>query len=119
MGLDQSQGQLGYFANQLFEATMFLGPLFSLGYQRHRHISGVGFGFDLPGKIVAQMLLAPGTAAIGIAASAANGDEAGGQDGAAGLELLLAGVQEAADQGGVFRYFHRPGRRVFPFLVTE
>jgi len=55
---------------------------------------------------VAQMLFASGTAAVGIAARATDGDEAGSQDGAFGLELFLAGLKEAADQGGVFRNFH-------------
>ena len=52
------------------------------------------------------MLLASGAAAVGIAASAADGDEAGGQHWAFGLELLLAGLKEAADQSGVFGDFH-------------
>jgi len=52
------------------------------------------------------MLFASGTAAVGIAARATDGDEAGSQDGAFGLELFLAGLKEAADQGGVFRNFH-------------
>ena len=106
MGLDQGQGELSQFADQLFEAAVFLSPLFSLGNQLHRHVSGVGFGFELPGQIMALMLLASGTAAVGIAASAADGDEASGQNGGFGLELLLAGLKEAADQGGVFRNFH-------------
>ena len=58
MGLDQGQGQLGQFAYQLFEAAVFLSPLFGLGNQIHRHVGGVGFGFYLPGQIMAQMLLA-------------------------------------------------------------
>ena len=103
MGLDQRQGQLGDLADELFDAAVFLSPLFDLGNQIHWDVSGVGFGFDLPGQVVAQVLLASGTAAVGIAASAADGDEAGGQDRAFGLELFLAGLEAAADQGGVFR----------------
>ena len=106
MGLDQRQGQLSQFANQLFEAAVFLSPLFGLGDKFDRHVSGVGFGFDLPSEVMAQMLLASGTAAVGIAASAADSDEAGGQHWAFGLELLLAGLKEAADQSGVFGDFH-------------
>jgi len=106
MGLDQGQGQLCEFADQLFEAAVFLSPLFGLGEQIHRDVNGMGFGFDLPGEVMTGMLLASGTAAVGIAASAADGDEAGGQNWAFGLELLLAGLKEAADQGGVFRNFH-------------
>jgi hypothetical protein len=66
----------------------------------------VGLGFDFPGQIVAQVLLAPGAAAAGIAASAADGDEAGGQDRAFGLEWFLAGLEGATDQRGMFGYFH-------------
>ena len=73
----------------------------------------MGFGLNLPGQIVAQMLFASGTAAVGIAASATDGDEAGGQDGAFCLELFLAGLKEAADQGGVFRNFHSITRTIF------
>ena len=66
-----------------------------------------------------RMLLATGTAAVGIAASAADGDEAGGQNWAFGLELLLAGLKEAADEGGVFGDFHRVERAVSTGLTTE
>jgi hypothetical protein len=107
MGLDQSQGQLGQLADQLFEAAVFLSPLFDLGNQVDGDVSGVGFGFDLPGEIVARVLLASGTTAVGIAASAADGDEAGGQDWALGLKFILAGLEGAADQGGMVGYFHR------------
>ena len=113
MSLDQSQGQLGQFADQLFETAVFLSPLFGLGNQIHRNVSGVGFGLNLPGQIVAQMLFASGTAAVRIAASATDGDEAGSQDGAFSLELFLAGLKEAADQGGVFRNFHTLTRAIF------
>lgn len=106
MGLDERQGQLGQFAGELFEAAVFLGPLFGLGNQIHRDVSGVGFGLHFPGQIVAQMLFASGTAAIGVAAGTTDRNEAGGQDRAFGLELLLAGLKGAADQGGMFRNFH-------------
>ena len=66
----------------------------------------MGFGLDLPGHIVAQVLLASGAAAVGIATGAADGDEAGGQDWALGLEFLLAGLEGAADEGGMSGYFH-------------
>ena len=113
MGLDEGQGELGDLVNQLFEAAVFLSPLFDLGNQIHRDVNGMGFGFELPGEVVAQVLLASGTATVGIAASAAAGHEAGGQDGALGLELFLAGLEEAADQGGVFGYFHTFTRAIF------
>jgi hypothetical protein len=113
MGLDQGQGQLGQFADQLFEAAMFLSPCFDLGHQIHRDVSGMGFGFDLPGQIVARVLLASGTAAVGIAASAPEGDEAGGQNRTLCLELFLAGLEGTADQGGMFWYFHAFTRAIF------
>ena len=113
MGLNQCQGQLGDLGYQVFDPAVFLGPLFDLGKQIHRDVSGMGFSFDLPGQIVAQVLFASGAAAVGVAASTANGDEAGGQDGAFGLELFLAGLKEAADQGGVFRNFHSITRTIF------
>ena len=110
MGPDEGQGQLGDLLNQLFEAAVFLSPLFDLGDEVDRDVSGVGFGFDFPGKIVAQVLLASSTVAVGIAASAAEGDEAGGQDWAFGLEFFLAGLERAADEGWMFRYIHKlPG----------
>jgi hypothetical protein len=106
MGLDQRQGELGDLVDELFEAAVFLSPLFDLGDQIHGHVSGVGFGFDLPGQIMAQVLLASGTAAVGIAAGAADSHEAGGQDWAFGLEFFLAGLEGAADEGGMSGYFH-------------
>ena len=66
----------------------------------------MGLGFDFPGEIVAQVLVAAGTAAVGIATSAADGDEAGGQDRAFSLEFFLAGLEGATDQGGVLGDFH-------------
>ena len=107
MGLDQSQGELGHLTGEFLETAMFLSPLFDLGEEVDRHVSGVGFAFDLPGQIVAWVLLATGTAAVGIAANPADGDETGGQDGALGLEFLLTGLKESMDEGGMFWNFHR------------
>jgi hypothetical protein len=67
---------------------------------------------------MAQMLFASGAAAVGVAASPADGDEAGGQHWAFGLELFLAGLQAAADQGGVFRNFHGCNRAIFTVPVN-
>ena len=97
---------------------MFLGPLFDLGEQIHWDISGVSFGFELPGEVVAQMLFASGTAAVGIAAGTADGDEAGGQNWAFSLELFLAGLKEAVDQGGMFRNFHKVARALLQGLCN-
>ena len=106
MGLNEGQGELGDLVNELFEAAVFLSPFFDLGNQIDRDVSGMGLSFDLPGEIVAQVLLATGTAAVGIATSAADGDEAGGQDRAFSLEFILAGLERATDQSGVIGYFH-------------
>ena len=77
-----------------------------MGQQVDWDVSGVGLGFDFPGEIVAQVLVATGTAAVGIATSTADGDKAGGQDRALGLEFLLAGLEGTTDQGGVFGDSH-------------
>ena len=119
MGLDQGQGQLGDLVDELFEAAVFLSPLFDLGQEVHGDVSGVGLGSDLPGQIVAEVLLASGAAAVGIAAGAADGDEASGQDWGMGLELFLAGLEGAADERGVFGYVHRFFAGVFQARVTE
>ena len=115
VGLDQRQGQLGYFADQLFEAAVFLSPLFDLGNQIHRDVNGLGFGFDLPGEVMAGMFVAAGATAVGVAASAADGYQAGGQHGPFGLELFLSGLEEPADQGWVFGYFHKQWSCIFSF----
>ena len=66
----------------------------------------MGFGFDFPSEVMAGMLVASGTTTVRIAASAADGHEAGGDHWAFGLELFLASLEEPADQGGMFGYFH-------------
>ena len=106
MRLNERQRQLGDLADELFETAVFLSSLCDFWEEIHRDVNGMGLGFELPGQIVAQVLVATGATAVGIAASAADGDEAGGQHGALGLELLLAGLEAAADQGGMFGYFH-------------
>jgi hypothetical protein len=106
VGLDQGQGELSDLASQLLEAVVFLSPLCDLGNQFEGDVSGVGFGFDLPGEVMTQVLFTLCAAAVGIAASAADGDQACGQDWTFSLELLLAGLEEALDEGGVLGYFH-------------
>ena len=68
MGADEGQGQLSDLGDQKFEAAMFLSPLFDLGKQIHRDISGMGFGFDFPGQVMAGVLVTLGATAMGIAA---------------------------------------------------
>jgi hypothetical protein len=116
MGLNQSQGQLGHFVDQMFEAAMFLYPLLDLRDEVNRDVGGVGFGFDLPGQIVPQMFVASGAAAVGIAAGSAEGDEAGGQDWTLGLKLLLTGQEEATDQGGMLWNLHGEGESMLMFV---
>jgi hypothetical protein len=106
MGLNEGQRELGDLVDELFEASVFLSPLFDLGEQFNGDVSGVGLGFDFPGEVMTGVFLAPGTAAVRIAASSADRDEAGGQDWALGLEFFLTGLETTADQGGVLGYFH-------------
>ena len=96
-----------------------MSPLFGLGDELDRHVSGVGFGFALPGEVIPEMFLASGAAAVGIAASTADGDEAGSQNWAFGLELFLAGLKGAADESGVLGDFHRLGRVVLRGFLPE
>ena len=119
MSLNQCQGQLGDLGYKVFDPAVFLGPLFDLGKQIHRDVSGMGLGFDLPGEVMAGVLVAAGATAVGVAASAADGHKAGGQHGAFGLELLLSGLEEPADQGWMFGYFHTLTRPIFPAWITE
>jgi hypothetical protein len=116
MGLNESQGQLGDVEGELFEAAVFLSPLFDLGEEVDGDVSGVGFAFDLPGQIVAGVFAATGAAAVGITTSAASADQSSGQDGAFGLELLLACQQEAAEEGGMLWNFHR-GMAILNVLI--
>src|SRR5260370_39599274 len=102
MGWKQWQGQLGDLGYKVFDPAVFLGPLFDLGNQIHRDISGMGLGFELPGDVMAGMLVASGATAVGVAASAADGHKAGGQHGAFGLELFLSGLEEEGDPGWFF-----------------
>ena len=67
---------MGDLVDELFEAAVFLSPLFDLWEQIHRDVNGMGFGFELPGEVVAQVLVASGTAAVGIATGAAETTEA-------------------------------------------
>lgn len=77
--------------------AVFLSPLFDLGEQIDRDVRSVGFTFNLPGQIVAEVFVAAGTAAIGIAAGAAEGDQTGGQDRTDGLKFLLPSLEGPAD----------------------
>jgi hypothetical protein len=86
-----------------------------LGDQIDRDVSGVGFALDFPGQIMAEVFLPAGAAAVGIAAGAANGDEASGHDRAFGLEGFLAGLEGAADEGGVLGDVHTWRRGILRF----
>ena len=119
MGLNQCQGQLGDLGYQVFDPAVFLGPLFDLGKQIHRDVSGMGFSFDLPGEVMAGMLVASGATAVGVAARAADGHKAGGQHWAFGLELFLSGLEEPADQGWMFGCFHTLSRPILSAWITE
>jgi hypothetical protein len=113
MGFDQGQGQQGQLAQELFDASVFLNPLFYLRQQFQRDVSSVCFGFDLPSEVMAWVFLAFSTTAIGVATAAEDGDQACCQHWALGLELLLAGLEGAADQRWMFRYVHQFKGRFF------
>jgi hypothetical protein len=66
----------------------------------------MGFGLMLPGQVMAWMFFALMAMTVGIATAAADGDQTGGQHGAAGLELFLSGGEEPVDQSGMFWHFH-------------
>ena len=88
-----------------------MGPLFDLGKQIHRDVSGMGFSFDLPGEVMAGMLGAAREAvAAGSAAVLGDGNEAGGEGGSGGGEFLEAGVEHASDEGRAFGDTHGQGR---------
>ena len=65
----------------------------------------MGLAFDFPGQIVAGMFMAAGASAVGIAAGAPQGDEAGGQDGAFGSEGFWRASRERRMRVGCLGIF--------------
>ena len=106
VGLNLSQGQVGDVAHQGLEAFVLAYPLLDFGQQILGDVNGAGFAFYFVGQVMGQMPLTGLAVATGPAAFSSEGDEAGGDKRALEFELLDAGLEVAADQGGVFGNFH-------------
>ena len=105
------QGQLRDHLVQVLQTPVLGDPSLHLWEQILGNIDRAGLPLLLAGEVMAGMTLPLLAMAAGAPALFVNGDEAGGQDGAAGLEFLGAGLEVAGDQGGVFGYFHEAGKR--------
>jgi hypothetical protein len=78
-------------------------------------IDGFGFTLFFAGEVKGGVARAFGAVATGATTAAVDGDQAGGQDGAARLGLLEASQEEALNERGRFGGFHggfSGGRRV-------
>ena len=106
MGPNLSQRQVGDVAHQGLEAFVLVHPLLDLGKQILGDVNGAGFALYLIGQMMGQVALTGLAVATRPAALSAEGDQAGGDKGAVGFELLEPGVEVTADQGGVFGNFH-------------
>ena len=102
---------MGAFAQQPFEAAVFVLPLLDLGEQGLGDVSAAGFAVFFPGEVMTGVFVPLGTAAGGFAAGAVEEDQTGGQDGTLGLKLGWAGIQGALDECGMGGDIH--GRRSF------
>ena len=110
MALDLGQGQVGNVAHQGFEAFVFADPLLNLREQILGDINGTGFALYFEGQVIGQVAFTGLAVAAGAAALSLEGDQAGSDERAVGLELLDARQEVAADQGGMFGYLHKAGR---------
>jgi hypothetical protein len=110
VGLDLGQSQIGDVTEQRFDAFVFGDPLLDLGEQILGDVDGAGFALHFKGQVVGQVALPRLAVAAGASAFSAKSDEAGGDKRAFQGEILEAGLQVAADQGGVFWDFHRRWR---------
>jgi hypothetical protein len=106
MGPNLGQSQLGDLAQEGFEAAVFGDPVLNLVQEVLGDVDGAGFAPLFAGEVVGGMALSLLAMAAGTTASFVNEDEAGSQGGAAGLELLGAGLEVARDEGGVLGDFH-------------
>ena len=102
MRLDLGQGQLGDLPVEGLEAVVLGDPGLHLREQILGDIHRARFPVLLAGQVMAGMAGSSLAVTAGTTASFVNRDEAGGQDGTAGLEFLGAGLEVARDQGGVF-----------------
>lgn len=85
---------------------MFAHPLLDLREQLLGNVNGAGFAFDFIGQVMGQVPFSGLAVAAGATAFAAEGNQAGGNKRAVEFELFDAGVEVAADQGGMFGNFH-------------
>lgn len=92
MAVNLRQGQLRDHLVQVFETPVLGDPSLDLGKQLLGDIDRAGLSVLLAGEVMAGMALPLLAMATGAPALFVNGDEAGGQDGAAGLEIFGAGL---------------------------
>ena len=105
------QGQLRDHLVQVLQTVVLGDPSLHLREQILGDVDRAGLSVLLAGEVMAGMALPLLAMAAGPSTLLVNGDEAGGQDGAAGLEFFGAGQEVAGDQGGMFGYFHEVGKR--------
>jgi len=101
VGADLGEGQLGDLPQEGFEPAVFGNPALHLGQEFLGDVDGAGFAVLFAGQVVAGMALALLAMAAGASALFVNEDQAGGQDGAAGLKGFGAGEELSGDEGGV------------------
>ena len=109
MGLNLGQSQVGDVLEQRLDAFVFAHPLLDLRKQLFGDIHRAGFTLCFKGQVMAQVAFTGLAVAAGAAAFSAEGDEAGGHQGAVQFELFDARGQVAADQRGMFGQFHTRG----------
>ena len=97
---------MGDFADQPFEAAVFVLPLLDLREEGLGNVGGAGFALFFPSEVMAEVFVPLGTAAGGLATGTVEDDQAGGQDGPLGVELGLASVEGALDECGMGRDSH-------------
>ena len=106
VNLDPGQSQLGDLTDQRFDALVFVNPLTNLRDEILGDIDGSGFALFLAGEEKAGMARTSQAVAAGVATLFVNGDQAGGHQGAVGLELFDARMELPLDESGVFGDFH-------------
>ena len=116
MCLDLSQSQPGDLSSQRFDAPVLAYPLFDFREQIQRDVNGACFASLFAGEVIAPMASACLTVTAWPAAVLVDGDEAGGQEGNTGPELLEPSLELAADESGLFRDSHGVQSREAPAL---
>jgi hypothetical protein len=70
--------------------------------QISRHINGAGFALLFAGEVMGRMTFSFLAMAARATATPLDKDQAGGQDGGFGMQVLEAGLQMASDERGMF-----------------